>query len=131
MVVVSEALRRAYLEQFESLLNAHDIMAIHDGVDLERFDSMPSRKDARIKLGLKPDQFIAGYIGHLYLGRGVEQIFELAKQLPDIRFLFVGGANQDIENRTRHAADQELANLNFAGFDAISELPAYYPACEV
>ena len=131
MVVVSEALRRAYLEQFESLMNANDIMAIHDGVDLERFDSLPNRKDARIKLGLTPDQFIAGYIGHLYPGRGVEQIFELAKQLPDIRFLFVGGSNQDIENRTRHAVDQELANVHFAGFIANSDLPAYYAACDV
>jgi glycosyltransferase involved in cell wall biosynthesis len=131
MVVVSEALRRAYLEQFEPLLNAPDIMAIHDGVDLERFDRMPSRQDARIKLGLNPDQFLAGYIGHLYPGRGVEQIFELAKQLPDIRFMFVGGAHQDIENRTRQAADQELANVHFAGFVANSKLPAYYAACDV
>jgi glycosyltransferase involved in cell wall biosynthesis len=106
-------------------------MAIHDGIDLERFDDMPSRQDARIKLGLNPDQFIAGYIGHLYPGRGVEQIFELAKQLPGIRFLFVGGAPQDIETRTRQAIDQELTNVHFAGFVANSELPTYYAACDV
>lgn len=130
MVVVSESLRRAYLDQFNSLLDEPDILAVHDGIDLERFDNMPSQMDARITLGLPRERFIAGYVGHLYSGRGIEQILELAKQLPEMHFLFVGGDPLDIENRRSQAVELKLDNVNFAGFVANSELPTYYAACD-
>ena len=130
MVVISESLRQAYLEQFDSLLHEPDIMAIHDGIDLERFDDMPSKQEARDELGLCQERFIAGYVGHLYPGRGVEQILELAIQLPETHFLFVGGAPSDIAERKQQAENAGLNNVEFAGFVANSELPTYYSACD-
>lgn len=130
VVVISEALKRDFLKRFERSLVRSPVLVAHDGVDLERFCEMPSRGDARRQLGMPEDCFIAGHFGHLYPGRGIELIFELARNSPDVDFLLVGGAQKDIGDRKRQAADLGLTNVRFVGFVSNAELPVYYAACD-
>ncbi len=99
-----------------------------NGVDLAQYASLPDPQTARQKLGL-PEKFTAGYSGHLYKGRGISFMFDLARKMPEITFLFIGGKPQDLEARKRESA--RIPNALFAGFVPNSELPVYQAACDV
>lgn len=99
-----------------------------NGVDPDRFSVLPSPKKARQKLGL-PQAFTAGYTGHLYSGRGIEMILEMAQLLPQMRFLLVGGRDADVD-RLR-AETKHLPNVTFVGFVPNADLPLYQAAADV
>jgi glycosyltransferase involved in cell wall biosynthesis len=99
-----------------------------NGVDLPRYENLPDPKTARQKLRLA-ENFTAGYTGHLYKGRGIELILGLARRMPEIRFLFVGGREDDLVQRRQQAAG--LDNVQFIGFVPNAELPLYQAACDV
>jgi glycosyltransferase involved in cell wall biosynthesis len=65
----------------------------------------------------------------LYAGRGVGLMLELARRLPKIRFLLVGGRSEDVAARKEQAAG--LTNVHFTGFVPNAELPLYQAACDV
>jgi glycosyltransferase involved in cell wall biosynthesis len=68
-----------------------------DGVDLQRFADPAEKAQARRALGLDPDGPWIVHAGHLYPGRGAEELVEAASALPAARILFVGGKTADIE----------------------------------
>lgn len=99
-----------------------------NGVDLARYDNLPGPSEARRLLGF-PEKFTAGYTGHLYNGRGIELIVEMARRLPDVFFLFVGGREEDVQRMTDQA--RGLGNVRFIGFVPNADLPSYQAACDV
>lgn len=101
-----------------------------DGVDLERYENLPGSNEAR-KILVLPDQFTVGYTGHLYSGRGADVLLALAKRLPEISFLLVGGNSSDVEQTRQKVAAQELENVTLTGFIPNVELPQYQAACDV
>lgn len=44
---------------------------------------------------------VAGYVGHLYAGRGIDVIAAMAEQRPTVLFLIVGGNEREIAERRR------------------------------
>ncbi|GAB4520855.1 MAG: hypothetical protein Fur0018_00800 [Anaerolineales bacterium] len=99
-----------------------------DGVDLARFSDLPSPPAARAALNL-PQGFTAGYTGHLYAGRGVEMILQLARRLPEMNFLLAGGNPEDVAHLKAQTAG--LENIIFTGFIPNADLPRYQAACDV
>ncbi len=104
------------------------VMLAPNGVNLQRYKILPAPTEARKRLGL-PEGFTAGYTGHLYEGRGIELILDLAYRLPKVRFLLVGGRAEDLA--VRKAQARELGNVQFVGFVPNAELPLYQAACDV
>lgn len=108
-----------------------------DGIDLERYCDLPEPAAARLALvdegklaDLPENSFTAGYTGHLYAGRGVELLLELAARLPQVHFLLVGGEAQDIQRVQAQAQAAGLANLHLTGFVPNAGLPRYQAACD-
>ncbi len=60
----------------------------------------------------KHDIFTCGYVGHLYSGRGIEIIEELAHTCADILFIVIGGNEVDV---TRWRQSNKAHNLRFIG----------------
>jgi glycosyltransferase involved in cell wall biosynthesis len=129
LVAITEALRNAVLGRYPGWLKEKEIMVAPDAVDLERFNDLPSPSDARNKLGL-PQMFTAGYSGSLYEGRGVELIMKLARMLPKVQFLVMGGDSRSVELRKKEAKTGEIDNIAFLGFISNTALPQYLAACE-
>lgn len=67
-----------------------------------------------IRPAVKNDQFRAGYVGHLYPGKGMETIAEIAPRLPEVRFDIVGGTPEDLASWRRRTA--RIGNIRFEGF---------------
>lgn len=130
ILVNTAALRRALLSEYELAGSGVEILVAPNGVELERYEALPSPSEARKALGLKSG-FTAGYTGHFYSGRGMGLMFDLAKDLPEINFLWVGGESADVtlwENRIRTEA---VNNITLTGFVDNAVLPKYQAAAEV
>ena len=131
IVAISRGLEAILKDQFGALLSERRLVVAHDGVDLERYEHVPTPQEARAQLGLEPDGFVAGYTGHLYPGRGIELITELSRRCPTIQFLLVGGHPEAVEHRREEARSLHLSNMRYEGFVANAKLPLYQAACDV
>ncbi|MGC0415589.1 glycosyltransferase family 4 protein [Embleya sp. AB8] len=69
-----------------------------------------------------------GYVGHLYDGRGIDLILDLAARLPGLDFHLVGGTPED---RDRWEQPCGLPHVYFHGHRPPAELPGYYPRFDV
>jgi glycosyltransferase involved in cell wall biosynthesis len=125
------AISRALLADLEAAFDIPPGLSVTvepDGVDLARFADLPGPSDARTALGL-PERFTAVYTGHLYAGRGVKLILDLAARQPDITFVIAGGRDKDAAQVRAQAAD--LPNVLLAGFIPNTELPTWQAAGDV
>lgn len=71
---------------------------------------------------------VAGYFGHLYKGRGIEIIIELARRIPDLNFLIVGGKKEDLE--FWRSKTDSISNLKFVGFIHPGEVFKHRNSCD-
>ena len=121
VVVISNGLRMDLLRTAN--LDVRKILVAHDGADLADKHKKPPELQAHHK-GLQ-----VGYVGHLYRGRGVELICELAKRLADVDFHVVGGQPTDIARVQQSAV---LApNLHLHGFRPHRDAGGFRTNCDV
>ncbi len=107
-----------------------DSLVIRSGVDLDGYRDIPEPSEARRHLGYR-DVLTVGYTGHLYPGRGVELLYELAKRNPEIQFLWVGGTEEAIQSWREILSAEGVNNILLAGFKSQEELPLYQAASDI
>ncbi|HSO14001.1 MAG TPA: glycosyltransferase [Anaerolineales bacterium] len=108
--------------------NADDVVIAPNGVELERFASLPSAPElARQTLNL-PSTPTVMCTGHLYAGRGADLFLALAKEIPQAHFVWVGGRPDDI---TTWKSRAQSNNITFTGFIPNQDLPLYQSAADV
>ncbi|HEX2991277.1 MAG TPA: glycosyltransferase family 4 protein, partial [Anaerolineales bacterium] len=127
LVSITDALVKLLERDFHMRFPAEEVVIAPNGVDLERFDSLPDPVTARRQTGLREAPTVM-CTGHLYAGRGAELFLELAASLPHVRFVWVGGRSEDIAAwRSRLKSD----NVFFTGFIPNQELPQYQAAADI
>jgi glycosyltransferase involved in cell wall biosynthesis len=99
-----------------------------DGVDLERYTSLPDPKSARRILSL-PAALTVLCTGHLYAGRGADLFLGLAAKFPQASFVWVGGQPADVEVWKQRAVG--LPNVTFTGFIPNERIPLFQSAADV
>ena len=124
------ALKKILVKEYGLKDVAEDIFAAPNGVDLERYSDLLQPEAMRAELGL-PQAFTAGYTGHFYAGRGMELMLNLAKTLPEINFLWVGGHPKDIDLWKERLAEAGVNNVTLTGFVDNAILPRYQAAADV
>jgi glycosyltransferase involved in cell wall biosynthesis len=122
LLPITDALRRALDLPLEQTVIAPD------GVDLERYASLPDPESARRELGLPAAPTVL-CTGHLYEGRGAGLFLVLAEKFPQASFVWVGGRPADVETWKQRAAG--LANVTFTGFVPNERIPLYQSAADV
>lgn len=121
LVVITLALKEYYSERYP-LLSANIIVA-PDGADPVSENAEP------IVFPNKGKKLQVGYVGHLYSGRGVEVIFQLAERCPWADFHVIGGTDQDIDTFRIQVAS--FVNLHIHGFKQPREAERYRIGCDV
>ncbi|MYV98734.1 glycosyltransferase family 4 protein [Streptomyces sp. SID3343] len=121
LVVITHALARDLRTAYEGA-DPLPILVAPDCADLPQPHPVP------VELPGRPGAPRVGYVGHLYDGRGIGLILELADRLPDVDFHLVGGTPED---RDRWERPCRLPNVHFHGHRPPSELPGYYPLFDV
>jgi glycosyltransferase involved in cell wall biosynthesis len=124
---ITRALVDVLQGQFDVRLAPHEIVIAPNGVDLERFTSLPDPVTARRQLNLQESPTVM-CTGHLYAGRGVELFLDLATRIPSAQFVWVGGRPQDVETWRAKASSP---NVLFTGFIPNRDLPLYQSAADV
>lgn len=118
MTVNSLSLKKIYLEN-KAIIGDIRVEVAHNGARiLEGRHELPGK-----------NSFKVGYIGHLYPGRGIDILIEIAAGLNDIDFIIVGGTQHELEFWKSKAAD--LSNFYFMGFQPPSESYKYRNSCDV
>lgn len=82
----------------------------------------------RTPLPGRPDALRVGYVGHLYEGRGIALVLELAERFPALDFHLVGGTDED-RIRWQHAC--RSPHVYFHGHRPPSALGEYYPRFDI
>jgi glycosyltransferase involved in cell wall biosynthesis len=112
IVSVGEDLKQRYLDARVGVPEQYVI--IHSGMDLDAFTAARENKAARRQairaaLGLREDDFVAGYVAALEWRKGHRYLIEVAGQLcpsySRLKFLFVGEGfdKERLENRVAEA----------------------------
>jgi glycosyltransferase involved in cell wall biosynthesis len=130
MTVTTSALRKA-LERSTNLQFPDEALLIApNGVELEKYAGLPSPTEARRQLNLK-EGLTVGFTGHIYPGRGAELLFELARQLPSVNFLWVGGVPESVEFWKNKLNEAGMTNVTMTGFVKHESIPLHQAAADV
>jgi len=101
-----------------------------NGTDPQRYMDLPDPRKARKQLKLE-EKITVGFTGHFYLGRGVDLLLEIALNLPEINFLWVGGKEEHIQPWREELKTRNIKNITLAGLISNQQLPLYQAACDI
>ncbi len=120
LVVISQKLQALFSSEFGPRRNdLPRVIVAHDGADA--IERAPLASGSR--------EFVAGYAGHLYPGRGIELIVKCARACPEIKFMLAGGYPQDIE---RWQQEPDLpTNVEFVGRLPPRDVAGFLLRCDV
>ena len=107
------------------------LVVAHNGVDLESFENVPTKLEARKQLNLPYQKKVVCYSGNIYNGRGIELLIDVALKLEDVLFLIVGGLEVDVENYRNTAQKKNAENLKLVGFVPHKDVPLYLSSADV
>ncbi|MBI4822106.1 MAG: glycosyltransferase family 4 protein [Deltaproteobacteria bacterium] len=88
-------------------------------------DPLPEAPPEPIRRGDRP---IAGYVGSLYEGKGVELVVEVARLMPEVDFVVIGGRPEEISSWQSRGVPE---NVRFLGFVNHGALAGYYRSLDV
>lgn len=120
-VVITHSLKEHYLSTHPHL--ADKIHVAPDGADPVPPDIEP------VHLPNAGKRMQVGYVGHLYKGKGMEVVSELASRCSWADFHVVGGLESDIAYWKEHCS--KIENIEFHGYVPSREAISYQKACDV
>lgn len=128
---ITHALAEQLHEHFNFDANNSSLTCISpNGIDLGHYSNLPGPSVARELLNLPP-MLTIGYTGHLYPGRGMSLLMELAKRFPNIHFLWVGGQPGDVIKWRDKLSAEKIENITLMGFVQNRQLPIYQAAADI
>ena len=130
LVSITRALVNRLERDYNMRLKPDEILIAPNGVDLERFASLPDAVTARRQIGLREVPTVM-CTGHLYAGRGTDLFLALAKSIPYAHFVWVGGRPEDVSAWKQRAEAESMSNITFTGFIPNRDLPLYQAAADV
>jgi glycosyltransferase involved in cell wall biosynthesis len=126
----TRALAEGMQERYGFQFNPSELQIAPNGTETERYADLPSPSEARKTIGL-PDGFTVGYTGHFYAGRGMDLLTEIARLMPEVNFLWVGGRPEDVSPWQGQLEKRSIHNVTITGFIPNSRLPLYQAAADV
>ena len=131
LVSITRALMEILEREHNIRIKQDDVVIAPNGVDLERFASLPASPElVRHALNL-PSAPTVMCTGHLYAGRGADLFLALAKIIPQAQFVWVGGRPEDVAAWKKRAENENITNLTFTGFIPNQDLPLYQSAADI
>lgn len=128
LVTISEKLIERFVEYG---VPAEKTLALQDGVDIERFKSVPDQQAVRRQLSLPTTDDLVVYTGTLYKEKGIAHIIEVAAKMPDVTFVLVGGPDKKRKQWADRVRNDGLDNIRFEGFVPMSTVPTYQSAADI
>lgn len=130
LALITHALQRVLETEFSANFKPGEVVIALNGVDLQVYENLPTPKKAREQLGI-PEKPTVLFSGHLYAGRGTGLMESMAKELPHIQFVWVGGRREDVDHWRAKLSEQKVENVILTGFIENKKLPQYLAAGDI
>ena len=127
LVTISDILKQNFIS---AGVPEDKILVLDDGVDIESFQNLPTKEEIRGTFELPQDKKIVVYCGSLFPDKGIEHILLVAKNIPHIIFLLVGGGEQQIKIWKEYIYKHKVKNVRFTGFVGNSKVHLYLTAAD-
>jgi len=113
-----------------------EIVRISNPISTEKWNSsIECRKKGRAMFGIGADEFVVLGVGQLMGRKGVEDFIEIAREIPEAKFIWVGGRpfKAMTEGIARIDKQIELApsNVTFFGMIDLELMPNAYNAADI
>lgn len=123
-------------EELEEIGVKAPIVFVPNPVNLERFyKSQELRIEGRKKLGLSSEDFVAICSGQVQPRKGVDTFLEVAKSLPFVKFVWVGGQPFSVLTAGYIEMNEKIKkappNVIFTGLVPYEEMPIYLNAADI
>lgn len=112
-------------------LDSEKVLIAHSGVDTSIYLPYLSKKVAREQLSLAEDAKIIVYGGHLYEYKGITTILNTASEMPECKFILVGGWQKDVDRVKEICIEKGLQNVDLVGHVPQTKLGIYLYAADV
>ncbi|MFH1689253.1 MAG: glycosyltransferase family 4 protein [Candidatus Eisenbacteria bacterium] len=108
------------------------LAVVRNGVNLSHFTPGPRENGFREEVGVRPDVFLATYVGTLGMAHGLRSVIAAAEATRDepIHYLLVGEGAEKVELE-REVKRLELANVIFLGGQPRERVPLILAASDV
>jgi len=128
MIVTTQAGKQSYVD---TGIPGEKIVILPNGIDIERYTMAGPQDALRKQLGLPAGKTLAGFSGSLYQGRGIEEIIWCARHMPDVFFVIVGGAPDDVVRHENFAHHSKVPNIQFVGHVVHDMVAKYLMAFDI
>lgn len=128
IVVISRALKD---DLVDADIPSEKIIVKPDAADAEAFSLERSKHQLREELDLPVEEPLVGFTGNLYSYNGPELLLSLASQASDLRFVVVGGSEDQLRQFRKRKQTMGLNNLQFEGHQPHEKIPRYLKAFDV
>lgn len=116
VVTVSHERRAHFIDT--NFVRPAKVVAIHNGIDVERFRfNADTRRELRDELGVRDQSLVLGAIGHFGPEKGLDMVIEACKKLSgEIRLVIAGGGNAEQQERLTELAKPLGERVTLLGF---------------
>ena len=139
MIGVSEFVVREYEKACQMPVHTH---LLKNAIDTSKFNktiSTEDRKDMRIKLGLREDDFVVLFVGRLIQLKGILELMQAVLSIQDkrVKLLVIGSANfgkwafSSYERKIKRLSRQNRDRIIFTGYVDNGEVYRYASAADV
>lgn len=105
------------------------MIVARNGFDPEFFNVQKSKEVLRRRLNMSVDKPVVLYTGHLYDWKGVYVLADVARLMPDVNFIFVGGTYYHISDFKKKY--EGTTNIVLVGHKPYVEVPHYLKAADI
>lgn len=130
LIVISNELKNEYLKLFH-FLSEDDITVLHDGADKVERNYTEKDIPQTFKDNIKCNQPVIGYIGHLYPGKCMEVMIEVAQKRKNYDFHVVGGTIEWVDKWKEECEILGIENIKFYGYINNSVVNNYYAGIDI
>jgi len=128
LVTTSDILKQNFIN---AGVPENKILVLENGVDIEKFQKLPDKNKIREILKLPKDKKIVAYCGSLFPDKGIEHVLLVAKNIPDVAFLLIGGGKHQIKMWKNYIKFHKIKNIQFLGFIENGKIPLYLKTADV
>ena len=108
------------------------VIKLHNGFNKLFIVRHPSAaKEWREKLLVDERQHLVVYAGALRKFKGIDLLIDVAKEMPEVQFVFAGGSSSEVDAYQQQAKDKQVKNVTFLGYVQQEHLPSLLQAADV
>ncbi|MDY6805508.1 MAG: glycosyltransferase family 4 protein [Cyanobacteriota bacterium] len=128
-VTVADTVRESTIENG---MPPEKVIKLHNGFNqLFLIRHEVAAAEWRQKLLKEEGQHLVVYSGGLYPFKGVDMLIDVAKELPQIQFVFAGGSESQVKEYQLQAREKQVKNVNFIGYQPQNQLASLLQAADV